>query len=246
MTIDYGAASVTVRGDFASSHEQFWQRLQRPGAWWTSEQKIQIAREVRQAPSCLLCADRKAALSPSSVDGRHDASTALPDFAVEVIHRVTTDSGRLTKSWYDAVIEAGLSPEAYVEIIGTLVAIVSIDSFSRGLGLGQNELPAPGSGDPTGYRPATAIQDEAWVPMIPADGNSGAEADLWTSGRTGNVIRAMSLVPDEVRTLGSLSAAHYLQHAQVGDFAHVPDRALTRSQIELIAGRVSALNQCFY
>ena len=87
--------------------------------------------------------------------------------------------------------------------------------------------------------------EEAWVPMIPDDANHGAEADLWPIGRTGNVIRAMSLVPDEVRTLGDLGAAHYLPNVMVRDPSACPAH-LDRPQTELIAARVSALNQCFY
>ena len=73
----------------------------------------------------------------------------------------------------------------------------------------------------------------------------GAEADLWPIGRTGNVIRAMSLVPDEVRTLGDLGAVHYLPNVEVRNPEAHPEH-LDRPQTELIAARVSALNECFY
>ncbi len=77
--------------------------------------------------------------------------------------------------------------------------------------------------------------------------NAGTpEEDLWVSGKTGNVVRAMSLVPDEVRTLCELSDAHYLAMPLVRQPGVDAGRALNRSQIELVAGRVSALNQCFY
>jgi len=59
------------------------------------------------------------------------------------------------------------------------------------------------------------------------------------------VIRAMSLVPDEVRTLHDVSAAHYLPMGQVRD-PSAATGALNRMQMELIAGRVSALRRCFY
>ena len=48
------------------------------------------------------------------------------------------------------------------------------------------------------------MQEDAWVPMIPVDRATGAEADLYGGQAVGNVIRAMSLVPDEVRTLCDL------------------------------------------
>ena len=60
-----------------------------------------------------------------------------------------------------------------------------------------------------------------------------------------NVIRAMSLVPDEIRTLKDLSTAHYLKNSQVRD-PKASRGPLSRAQMELIAGRVSVLRECFY
>ena len=242
--IDYSAAQLPVRADFAAAHARFWERLARPGSWWTAAERVAIAREVRAASSCPLCAERKAALSPNAIAGTHTSVTDLPSGAIEAIHRIRTDPGRLTRSWFDVVLET-ISVGQYVELLGTLVALVSIDSFCRGIGVPPNDLPEPQPGEPSGYQPASAVMEDAWVPMIPDDGNHGAEADLWPTGQTGNVIRAMSLVPDEVRTLGDLSAAHYLPNVLVRDpDAHPPN--LSRAQTELIAARVSALNQCFY
>ena len=55
----------------------------------------------------------------------------------------------------------------------------------------------------------------------------------------------MSLVPDEVRTLCDLSAVHYLPMVDVIDPSARLEH-LDRPQTELIAARVSALNECFY
>ena len=68
--------------------------------------------------------------------------------------------------------------------------------------------------------------------------------DLFPDGRAPNVIRALSLVPDEVRGLKELSAAQYVPLKALFDLR--AGRAIDRSQIELLAGRVSALNECFY
>jgi hypothetical protein len=81
--------------------------------------------------------------------------------------------------------------------------------------------------------------------MIQAERATGAEADLYGGKPTGNVIRAMSLVPDEVRTLQDLSTAHYLPSGQVRN-PTASAGVLSRMQMELIAGRVSALQHCFY
>ena len=59
--------------------------------------------------------------------------------------------------------------------------------------------------------------------------------------------RALSLVPAEVRTLQALSALHYMELDHVIDPTYVPPgRKLDRPQMELIAARVSAINECFY
>ena len=107
-------------------------------------------------------------------------------------------------------------------------------------------LPAPRSGEPSRYRPAAAKPHGAWVPTIAADEAAGAEADLYGNAPiVPNIASALSLVPAEVRALRRLSEAHYM------GIEHVPDPtfqsgSLDRMQMELVAARVSALNQCFY
>ncbi len=243
--ITYSAAAVPVRDDFAAAHTRFWRRLASPGAWWSGAERVAIAAEGRQAWHCGLCRARKKASTPAAVEGQHDQLGVLPEAAVEAIHRVITDPGRLSRKWFNATLAAGLTAEQYVEIIGTLAALISIDSFCRGIGVPLHPLPEPQPGAPSYYRPPSALQEHAWVPMIPAERATDAEADLYGGGPVGNVMRALSLVPDEVRTLYDLSVAHYLPMGRVRD-PSASSGTLNRMQMELIAGRVSALRQCFY
>lgn len=243
--ISYASAAVAVRADLAAAHTRAWERLAKPGSWWTGAERVAIARETRAAAGCALCRARKEALSPSAVPGVHESAPPLSATAVEAAHRIAADPGRLARRWRDELRDAGLDDGAYVELIGVVVTVFSIDAFCRALGVPLHPLPTPIAGEPTRYRPAQARDDGAWVPMIPAFGATGAESDLWRRGMTGNVIRALSLVPDEVRTLEDLSAAHYLQDVQVADpRAHMEH--LSRPQMELLAARVSALRECFY
>jgi hypothetical protein len=243
--ISYSNAPYPVREDFAESHNRYWQRLAAPGCWLSGEQRVDIAREVRHAQHCGLCHRRKSALSPYQVDGAHEVVTGLPDVMVEVIHRVLTDPGRLTKAWFDGIIQQGLSEEQYVEIVATVVFVFSIDEFCRGLDIPLHELPQPLGGEPSGYRPENLSDQGAWVSLLPNIVDTGPEADLW-QGRTGFVIRALSVVPDEVRTLRDLLKAHYLDTNTIWDVKSRRRDTLTRSQMEVVAARVSALNGCFY
>ena len=245
-TISYSDSEYPIRPDFARAHTRFWERLARPGAWWTGAERIAIAREARAAPQCSLCRTAKAALSPAAAGGVHDRVSDLPETAVDAAHRIVTDASRLTPSWYRRRLDTGLSEGHYVELVGIVVALVSVDAFCRAMGVALRPLPEPVPGEPSGYRPARLSQDEGWVPMVPSENAGTPEADLWPSGQGGNVIRAMSLVPDAVRTLADLSAVHYLANENVRKAGVDRGGALTRSQMELLAGRVSALNRCYY
>ena len=242
--IHFSTVPFEVRAEIAEAHRAAWERLAAPGNWWTGAERVALASEVRQAEHCACCCESRESRTPAAAALRHDSVTDLPDAAIDVVHRVVTDPGGLNRGWYQQKLDEGLSDAQYVEIIGVVVTLVSIDTVCRGLGEPLHPLPRPVSGEPSGYRPAQARLEEAWVPMIPGGGAVGREADLWRLRRTGNVIRAMSLVPDAVRQLMELSDVHYLPPDRIVDLR--AGRAIDRAQIELVAGRVSALNECFY
>ena len=243
--IDYGAAPVAVRADLTEAHRRAWDRLAAPGTWWDARMRLAIAAEARNAPACALCRARRQALSPSAVAGRHDTQGGLAPALVEVVHRIRTDPGRLTRAWYRDRIASGLAEERYVKLVGVVVTTVAVDSFCRALGLPLHDLPAPVVGDPSRRRPAGVVGGRAWVPMLPPKAARGPEADLYDGNTGAHVRQAMSLVPDEVRGFFDLVETQYLPAPAMRDYATEP-RAVTHAQIELIAGRVSALNQCVY
>jgi hypothetical protein len=243
--LSYSTSSVPVRGDLSAAHRRAWLRVGKAGNWWTGAERVAIAAEARNAGHCALCKARKAALSPYTISGEHNRVSELLEAAVDAIHRIVTDPGRLTLTWFKKTMASGQITDAqYVEIVDIVVTVVSIDSFCRGLGVPLHPLPQPQAGEPVHYRPASARMEAAWVPMIPVEGAIGSEADLWDKGRVGNVIRALSLVPDAVRQLMELSDVHYIPRERIMDLAS--GRSLSRAQMELIAARVSALRGCFY
>ena len=245
-TLSYATAPVPIRDDLRAAHARAWSTLGRAGTWWSGAERVAIAAEVRAAASCALCRARLAALSPYTIAGRHDGPGILVAPAIEAVHRITTDPGRLKRQWYDELLAAGLDDESYVELVGLVVTVLGTDSFCRALSVPLHPLPAPEFGVPKRVRPAAARDEGAWVPSIPSGAARGADADLYADipGRVPNVIRALSLVPDALRTLKDLGAAHYMTTAEMTDLRH--GRSLDRAQMELIAGRVSALRQCFY
>lgn len=241
IPFDYAEAPLPVRDEIPAVHRRAWRRIAAPGTWWSGEERVAIAAETRNAVLCPLCEERRGALSPTAVGGDHRSLGKLPAAAVDAVHRITTDPGRLSKAWFEQTLAYGLTEEQYVELVGVVTTVVSIDAFHCALGLPREPLPEPLPGAPARYRPQAAKPGGAWVPMLARA--RGAEADLWKRP-TGNVIRALSLVPDEVRNLLDLAGAHYVPMDEFMNLGF--RRALSRPQMELLAGRVSALNECFY
>jgi alkylhydroperoxidase family enzyme len=231
-----------IRSDLVEAYQKTWKRIAGPGTWLTGAERVAIADETRRAVSCAICLERREAISPFAVQGKHDHAGILSEAMVDEIHRITTDAARLTQAWYRSLLEEGLTSEAYVEALGVAVCVLSIDRFHRAMGLPLEPLPGPLPGEPTRIRPKELVEGEAWVPLQPAD-VVAAERGL-PAGQAPFVIRALSLVPEEVRAWSELSAAQYLETDRMMSFDRF--RALSRSQIELVAGRVSALNECFY
>jgi hypothetical protein len=245
-TFDYDAAPLAIRLDIPAAHRAYWHTLAGPGSWWTGEERVAVAEESRKAVDCPYCAARREALSPYAFPGTHRHGGRLPEVAVDAVHRIVTDQGRITRAWIEDNAANGLSREAYVELVGVVVNVLSIDEFHRALDLPLEPLPVPRPGGISRYRPDMLSDDIGFVPTIPPARAVGREAGLWPGGRAANVLRALSLVPDALRDWLALSAAQYLAVERMGNFVQDDERSIDRLQMELVAARVSAVNECFY
>lgn len=234
-----------IRADIAEAYRRAWNHIASPGTWLSGEERVAVADETRRARTCALCAERKVAPSPFALGGRvggiHDSGDALPAGVVDQVHRVTTDAARLSEKWYRGLLADGLTAERYVEALGVAVITISIDQFHHALGLAPQPLPSPIAGEPTRVRPEHIVEGEAWVPMRDA---KKVGAALGLPGPAPFVLRALTLVPAEVEAWQDVAGAQYLSTAEMTNLRS--SRAIDRSQMELVAGRVSALNECFY
>jgi hypothetical protein len=144
------------------------------------------------------------------------------------------------------VIATGLREEEYVETVSIVAHVVAIDTMARGLGLDPLPLPEATPGEPSPYRPAAAMPGGAWIPWIEPADLGEREAGIYSAGRpAANIMKAMSLVPDEVGSFFDLVWHQYQGPLEMRDLAR-EYRAISHAQIELLAARVSALNQCLY
>ncbi len=121
-----------------------------------------------------------------------------------------------------------LGAERYVELVGVVSRLAAVDSFHRGVNAGLPALPEPVRGSPSGEADPAARTGPAWVPMV-----GGA-----------SVVFALSLVPPESAAQEEMHGSLYLTYQGMEDLEFV--RGLTRTQMELVAARTSAINECFY
>lgn len=242
----YNASAYPIRADLGGAYQHYWQQLASPGSWFTGLQRVAIAAEVRHALSCPFCKERKGALSPYNFLGQHTCGDTLDERLVDAVHRIITDQSRITQAYIDNNTASGFSEEQYVELVGIAVTVFSIDEFNRALGLALEALPEPLAGEPTNYRPKLAARGTGFVSMLPAEAATGKEQDLWVAPKSANVLRALSLVPNALREWQAVGAAQYLSVDGMMVLAGDTGRSINRMQIELVAGRVSSYNECFY
>jgi len=243
-SLSFDIAPAPVRDDVAAALPRVWARIGEPGSWLTAEQRVAIAAEARNVAGCTLCDDRKAAVSPYAITGEHSHLGALLEAWVDVIHRVISDPGRLTERWFREVTDGGIEVGEYVELIGVVVSVVAVDTYCRGIGMAAPAIPAAAAGAPSPDTPDQLNTELAWVPTLDADVDGPLQAEFY-AGAPAHIRRALTFVPATARSFWEMANTLYMTGAQMRDFG-TEYRAISHAQIEMIAGRVSAINQCVY
>ena len=206
-----------IRAGLDAAHAQ----LHHPGTWWDAAQLGAVARRSRDGFVQRHQPPWSRQLAVE-VDG-------LSTEAVAVIDKISIDPGSVTRDWArDRIAELG--DAAYVELVGVCAVTVMIHMYAESAGESVEPLGVPISGDPSRERPEGMADIGAHVPMI----------DPFPAP---NVARALSLVP-------SINHAFYLlvipMYSAAGFNELVWQTPLSRPQVELVASRVAAMNECFY
>lgn len=220
-----------VREDLLAAQAAAWRHVTAPGACWTGAERAAIAQTALAA---LDDADPLPPwVSPTSAGRATPAAGVVPDVVADAVYRIARHASTLTVDWYREQLVRGLDPIAYVELVGVVVAVAAVDGFFRAAGLERPALPAAVAGEPHGRHPDVEPATLNWVPVAePAD-------------RTAAVVQALSAAPAESENLWRLAAAQYIPVDEMGELAWSRG-TLTRSEMELVAARLSAARECFY
>lgn len=242
----YSDSKHPVREAIATAHQQTLASFASPGQWFSAAERAAIIHEARGAR---IQAGVQEALANSSIDQPAN-TTSLPDSVKNLARQVAVDTKDLTADFYEDSLDAGLTDCEYVETVGVVARSLSVDIFCRGIGVDTRALPPLSAGAPSRIRPTTAVHEKAWADTVPG-GSAGGEDAIYIYGTDQPeaapfIYRSLSLVPDEAKGLIALGAAQYLEIENFMDLDFSYDPEITRAEVEVVAGRVSAINQCFY
>lgn len=223
--MEFSALSDYVNQDIVNSFRIVWDHLGRPGAWWTGAQRIAIAEHVRKsAPRPLW--DRPPPLETLS----DEANGELTIFEAAVVERVAVSPSSINIETYEHIIQR-MGENKYAELAAVISQIVPIDHLHDALGLEREELPVPREGAITTERPSGLVTGIGFLPTLPTEGLP-------------HVAVALSLsLADNARRMLLVRAMYSGDSFNDMVWTH---RSLNRPQVELVAARTSALNECFY
>ena len=224
----------TLPEDLKTAHVAAWNKIAGAGDFFSGEERIEMIRAARDADDCELTLARKNAISPFAVTGEYVGDYLLDSNTIDVIRRIASDPGRLTKAWFDQVIANGLAPEEYVEVVSVVTTSIIIDTLHQALGLAQPLLPQAREGNPRKVLNSGAIEIGAWLPVLDVPSQT-ADHGL---PKVPNIARSLGLVPGALQLFFGTFSPHYsLSNIQ---------SSLSQDQAEFVASRVSAMNECFY
>jgi hypothetical protein len=235
----YADSAYRVREDIEGIHADQFEQLKTPGTWGTSQQRLAIINEARRS-------GYEAGILEKPSDAGAVSDLELSPVVRRVVERLAIAPKDMDQAFYDAALQDGLGDAEYVEIVGLISRFTCFDVFARGIGIPLRPLPSPESGDPSRYRPSIAVQEKAWVPTIPNPPEGGEFARVLFGPWQPYIMRGLSLVPEEYTAHYDLEEIQYMPSAHFLDFNFQHHEGLTRPQVEVVAARISALNECFY
>ena len=216
---------TTVPDEVIQSFKIVWQNLGEPGAWWTGHQRIEIAKEVRNSKRPALGARTKD-LSQYS----HEETDSISSYVKAVIRKITYESSTIDRDAYGSIVEV-LGEDRYAELAAIVTQVVPIFTLADILDCPREELPTAQDGSTTQERPDGLVDNVAFLPTFSPKGLPHIAVSL--SLAQADNARRMLLV----RSMYSGTNFNDMV------WEH---RCLSRQQIELVAARTSAINECFY
>lgn len=244
IELSHEATNLHIRSDLTAAHAHVWEKLAAPGTWWNGSERLAVAEVVRVA---LGESDPVPPWDSASKSGRLSNSSRISSELQDAVYRLTVHAGTLTEGWYQKMRDAtGVTPQQWVEIIEVTISVASVLRFAQLAGIDSPDLPEPLQGHPTRQTQPSKPAKHHWVPVVHLEDSTPELAPFYNGlPALAPVIRALSSVPAAMDTLFTLGDAQYIPMREMVDMNWTRG-TLSRRQIELVAGRLSAHRECFY
>ena len=211
--------------EIIKSFQIVWDYLGQPGNWWTGDERLAIAEEVRSSNPRKIW-ERVGNLE----DYSKSTEATLSSYEKAVVRLVANETSAIDKATFDG-ISAFMGDNKYAELAAVISQIVPIDHLFDSLGIEREKLPVAIEGQLSFERPSELVEGVAFLPTFSTHGLPHVAVSL--SLAQADNARRMLLV--RAMYSGSSFGEMIWEH-----------RNLSRPQIELVAARTSALNECFY
>ena len=218
---NWGPQAAYVRQDIVHAHRQTWKAIASAGSFWSDVDRLEIAKQARAARS----QRSDLPFNRSYPDSRLNRNT------LETVRKVAADAGKIDRLWAKKQI-ASIGDGPYAELVAIVASVSAVDAFSEALGRPREMLPKATGGSCSGVKSDNATDIGGYLPMV----------DPWDGP---NVSRALSLVPAaNALFMQNVSSMYVGKGGGFNDM--VWDGPLSRPHAELLAARVSSVNECFY
>ena len=148
----YDDSEYPVSKEIENVHEFQINSMGKSRSWGTGTQRLAIAKEARIAAY-------EAGVLEKPSDENLSEDIKLPNAVKEIVKQIAITPQSLNKNIYDKTLNEGISEGEYVEIVGIVSRITSLDVFARGIGIPLRNLPNPEKKAPTRTRPKEAIKE---------------------------------------------------------------------------------------
>lgn len=222
---------------------QAQERLAQAGTWLDARTATLLIDSTRSSDRCQACTAAETALSPEHV-GDHNGPDGLSQSFVDLTHRVRRDNSRLAESWVKATIKK-VGEGEYVEAVGIGGVVAILDTFSEAVGVGPFGFDTSHERVPERVEPDGLAIRYCWVRTIAPEAATGEIRALYGDEDVATVDEALTLSPYVTSTFWGLVKSMYIKPGTEHELSDLSGD-LTLAEVELLASRLSVLNECFY
>ena len=229
----YSQSKFPIRDELQKVHAAQHQALLRNGDWLSSEERNWIIQFFRKTlgyngPTPTLLT----------------RSSAQKKAIIAIVGTLVAGGKFIEKSLFIDALEVGISEEEYAEIVSLVSRLINFYYFGLAVGIPFEPYPVYKSKEAEKSKLKELKNEGAWLRTLPFDTDEGRL--VYKNLQAPFIFRAVSQAPKEAISIIELANVQYLPAMQMQNLNFAYSDKFPRPFIELVAGRTSSINECFY